>query len=58
MKDNWITFEGEEFLSNMSEEDQKKELLDFFVNMMDFTEQTEKEDMYIKLHECLKRLGG
>ena len=49
----WITWEAEQNLSEMSKENQKKELLDFFVTMMDLNEQTEKESIYIKLHEAL-----
>jgi len=54
MNMGWITFEGEQILSEMSKENQKKELLNFFVTMMDLNEQTEKENIYIGLHKALE----
>ena len=54
MKDNWITFKGEQILSELSKEDQEKTLLNFFVTMMDLNEQTEKEIIYIELNNCLR----
>ena len=55
-RDEMVTMDQEVDLSNLSKEDQIKELKQFFINMMDYTEQTESEEIYIKLHDTLKKI--
>lgn len=49
-----ITVEQMEKLSYLDKKTQVKLLKDFCVYMMDLTEQTESEDIYIELHKSLE----
>lgn len=55
-----ITFKQEQIFSELSNEEQIKKLKQFFIAMMDWNEQTEKEKVYIYLYDCLEKFekGG
>lgn len=49
-----ITIEQEMKLSSLSKDDQIKELKSFLVDMMDLTEQTDCENIYIEMYKLLE----
>lgn len=51
-----IRFEYEDYLKDLSPEDQVKELKQFFIDMMDYMEQSPGEKIYIQLHELAKKI--
>ena len=49
-----ITIEEEIKLSYLSKENQEAKIKRFILNMMDLTEQTESEIIYIKMYKALE----
>ena len=50
-----LTLKQERELSSLSKEEQINKLFHFFIDMMDWNEQTETEEVYTYLYDCLEK---
>lgn len=54
---DWISQKQQLLLSEMPKTQQIKELKQFFINMMDYTEQGDSEEIYMKLTDTMEKIN-